>query len=410
MKNRSFDLLWCARTISLLGDALFEIGLTLFIYDRTGSTIAMGMNLIMFFLPSVMFGFFGGILADRYNRKLIMVLSDMARGIILLILPVFINNDRWSLASVYVITFILSTVSQFYGPASSSILPQIVGNDSLVLANSTLTTTIQVINIVGPSLAGVVVKLYGTTATIYADSFSFFIGALLTYLIRIEGKVGKAEEIKGIKSLYTDLAIGVKYVLGRKDLKLVLTLMFILNALLGPLNVILPVYARNALRMAVEGYSMMLSSYAVGSLMGAAAVNFVVNYLGFSMLIGVGIISIGAGLATTGVFENLYYAVFAMAVVGIGTGIINVLVTVLIQKTTPADFLGRVSGTLAVIGVATVPLSIAVASVLLNYIDADVYFVCSGLVAVLFSVWYFIHGRSCVSYEEKAQYRKTQKD
>lgn len=120
-----------------------------------------------------------------------MVLSDMARGIILLILPVFINNDRWPLASVYVITFILSTVSQFYGPASSSILPQIVGNDSLVLANSTLTTTIQVINIVGPSLAGVVVKLYGTTATIYADSFSFSLEPCLHILFVLKERLEK---------------------------------------------------------------------------------------------------------------------------------------------------------------------------------------------------------------------------
>ncbi|MDI6600316.1 MAG: MFS transporter [Thermoanaerobacteraceae bacterium] len=403
IRNRSFDFLWCARTISLLGDAIFEIGLTLLIYDKTGSTIAMGMNLIMFFLPSWIFGFIGGIAADRYDRKTIMVLSDMTRGGILLILPAFINNANWSLIGIYIITFLLSTIGQFYRPASGSILPQIVDGDSLVLANSALNTTTQIIGIVGPALTGIIVRLFGTIATIYADSLSFFIGALLTLFIHTELRVDKTTEAKGFKLFFTDLSRGITYVAGKKDLKLMLILMFILNGLLGPLNVVLPVYSNHALKMEVTGYSMMLSGFSVGSLIGAAVVNIIVKYLGFGMLIGAGIVAIGVGLATMGIFENLYYAVFTMAVVGVGAGILNVIISVLIQKTTPGDFLGRVLSTLGVIGTTTVPLSIAVASVLLSYMTANIYFIFGGLIALMFSVWYFIYGRSYITYTGKSR-------
>lgn len=392
-KNRSFDLLWCAKSISLLGDSLFEIGLTLLIYDVTGSTVAMGMNLVMFFLPSLIFGFIGGIAADRYDRKLLMIVVDLLRGAILLIFPLFINEYSFSLMGIYVTTFILSALSQFYNPASGSIIPQLVGNDFLVPANSALNTTSQLIGIVGPALAGIIVRLYGTYATIYADSISFFLSAVFVMLIHVSTADVSPRYDNGFKGFYTDLKQGISYVVKRRDLIVILTLMFVLNSFLGPMNVILPVYADNTLGMEVTGYSMMLSGLSVGALIGAALVNFIVGFIGYGSMIVTGIAAIGIGLATLGIFQNLYYAVFTMAVVGVGVGLINVIISSQVQKTTPREYLGRVLSTLGVIGTATVPLSTAVVSVLLSYITANTYFITCGLLILAYFVWYFVSTR-----------------
>ncbi len=392
--NGSFLLLWCARTISMLGDSLFEIGLTLLIYDRTGSTIAMGMNLIMFFVPSWIFGFIGGVVADRYNRKTVMVLSDILRGIILLFLPMFICPKAWPVAWVYIITFILSTLGQFYNPASGAIVPQVVDAGSLVMANSAINTAKQLVGIVGPALAGIIIGLHGITATIYANIFSFFISSFLIFFIHTMNSSVNIETKKGAHGFYTGIIDGVSYVAGRRDLKLLLMLMFIINAFLGPLNVILPVYADNTLGYEVTGYSMMLSGYSVGSLAGAASVGFIMRYAGYDVLIAAGIATIGIGLATLGMFANLYYAISVMAVVGIGSGILTVIASVMIQRTTPEDLLGRVLSTMGIIGTTTVPISIAVTGILLNYITSKTYFIICGLIVLVFLAWYVIHIRS----------------
>ncbi len=393
-KNRSFLLLWCARTISLLGDAFFEMGLTLLIYDKTGSTIAMGMNLIMYFVPSWIFGFIGGAAADKYTRKTIMVLSDLMRGLILMFLPVFISGDNWTPVLIYAATFVLSTLGQFCNPASGAILPQIVEGDSLVAANSAMNTMKQLVGIVGPALAGIIIKQFGTIATIYANMASFFISCALVSMIRIAAGGGKSAVKEKDKGFYSVIVEGLSYVAKRADLKVLLMLMVILNALLGPLNVILPVYADNVLGAEVAGYSSMLSGYSVGSLAGAALVGIFMKFAGIDALIAIGIAAIGIGLATLGIFANLYYAMTIMAVAGIGAGIISVIVSVMIQKTTPEDLLGRVLSTMGIIGTTTAPLSIAVTSVLLNYISPNTFFIICGFIALAFFAWYAVYSRA----------------
>ena len=161
LAHRDFSLLWSGQLVSNIGTAIASLALMFYAFDLTGSAMAMAILAIAQTLPVVAFAGPIGVYIDRWNRKKIMVASDVVRAITILLIPLtvyfptFLPTIYW----VYILTFLYATANAWFFPARSASIPNLVEGDELVAANSLSQMTFQVVQLVVPPVGGILVAL-----------------------------------------------------------------------------------------------------------------------------------------------------------------------------------------------------------------------------------------------------------
>ncbi|MDP2911140.1 MAG: MFS transporter, partial [Candidatus Omnitrophota bacterium] len=218
LKDKNFFLLWFAQIVSNFGDRLDQMALIGLIYLRTpGSTIELAKLLSFTILPVFIIGPIAGICVDRWNRKATMITCDLIRGILVLLIPLIIKYST-SMVPIYVVVFVIFSVTRFFVPCKLSIIPDIVHKDKLLLANSLSSTTMMIATIVSFGFSGILVAKFGPQAGFYIDSGSYFISAILVFFLavklkeKIDLKIAEVK-LKDIprKTIIGDIKEGFRY-------------------------------------------------------------------------------------------------------------------------------------------------------------------------------------------------------
>lgn len=196
LRQRNFALLWFGGLISLIGDRAMMTALPFYVYTQTGSTLRMAALFTAYYLPMVLFGSVAGVFVDRWDRRRIMVITNVLQaGIMLLLL--LVRSSEW-LWLVYLVAFIQSSASMFFGPAESAIVPNLVEEEQLVPANALGNLNNTIARLAGPPIGGILFGLFGLDLVVIIDSASFLIAATLIALMSVSSKpteqqVGQAE-------------------------------------------------------------------------------------------------------------------------------------------------------------------------------------------------------------------------
>ena len=177
LRQRNFALLWFGQLISMAGDWFLFIALPFYVYNLTGSTLATGAMFIAQLLPSLLLGSVAGVFVDRWDRRRVMIVSDVLRGLVLLLLLAVHSTDLLWL--IYLVAFAQSAVGQFFMPAKNAIIPRLVGGEDLIRANSLNATSDSLTRLIGPSLGGVMFAALGLSSVVIVDALSFFVSAIM---------------------------------------------------------------------------------------------------------------------------------------------------------------------------------------------------------------------------------------
>ncbi len=211
--NSNFRKLWLAQSISLLGDWFSRIALLVFVNKHTDSGLYLGLVLVCSFLPSFLLGPVAGVIIDRFNRKKILIISDVIRGHLALGFLFVTPEQIWLL---FVIEFLLFSGSAFFQPAKNAIIPNITTKEKLTAANALSQTTWGVMLALGSLLGGIVVSISGFYLAIAINSITFFISA---YFIKTIQYKEKSEQEPGLlsanqnQSSWGDFKQGLLYIL-----------------------------------------------------------------------------------------------------------------------------------------------------------------------------------------------------
>ena len=201
LRQRNFALLWFGGLISLIGDRAMFIGLEFYVYQQTGSTLRMAALFTAYYLPMVLLGSFAGVFVDRWDRRRIMIVTNLLlAGVMLLLL--LVRSPEW-MWLVYLVAFVQSSASMFFGPAESAIVPNLVGEEHLVPANALGNLNNTIARLAGPPLGGILFGLLGLAGIVIVNSASFLIAAVMTTLIAVpprqatelDGPAGVADEV-----------------------------------------------------------------------------------------------------------------------------------------------------------------------------------------------------------------------
>ena len=160
-KERNFLYLWVGQIISQFGDRLNQMALLALVYERApGSSIKLAQLIFFIIIPVFFIGPIAGAYTDRWNRRQTMIVSDVSRGLIVLLIPLFLLRSR-SLLPVFPVVFVMFSITRFFLSSKLGIIPDLVSRNKLLLANSLSSTTMTIASILSLPLAGLLVVWLG---------------------------------------------------------------------------------------------------------------------------------------------------------------------------------------------------------------------------------------------------------
>lgn len=183
-----YSKLWLAQLVNNVGNQFTYLALQFLVYSLTGSTLAMGVLAIVQTIPMITIGPYAGVLVDRYNRKMIMSISNLVQALWLFCIPVTgillgIESSQRILL-IFPLAFLMGAVNRFFFPSRAASIPKLVPKKDLLAANSLSAATYQLSALIGPVTAGIFVGLFNYDMAFYIDMLGFLISAILIMRIR----------------------------------------------------------------------------------------------------------------------------------------------------------------------------------------------------------------------------------
>ncbi len=391
LKNRDFLLLWAGQAISNTGDWLIMVALVLLVSDLSGSALAVGTLMIFKILPAVLFGSVAGVMVDRFDRKRTMIVCDVARGLLVAALP-FVR----SIYEVYLITFLMDSLSLLFQPAKDASVPNLVGPGEILVANSLSYTTTQLTMMMGIGFGSTIIlvvhavmravpqavfdtmshipvvhyfvpKLAGSQAVFVVDALSFFLSAILIGLIRMPKLEVRRAAVR-FGQFKDDLMEGVRFIAGHREVR---TMMIAIGMAIlggGTIYTLGVFYSQQVLGVGKTGFGFLLTVLAAGMLVGGASAGVVGRLFTRQKLFTTSILIFGVGLI---VFALVPIYEVSMLTSGIG-GVVLALVFVsgytFLQETVENELRGRIFAALESLLRVSLLVSVAVAGLVADLI------------------------------------------
>ncbi len=344
LSHRDFSYLWSGQLVSNIGTAISSLALMFYAFSLTGSAMSMAILAMVQVLPVVVFAGFVGVYVDQWNRKTIMIASDVVRAITILLIPLTIYFPTFmpTIYWVYLLTFIYATANAWFFPARSASIPNLVEGDELVAANSLSQMTFQIVQLVVPPVGGILIALlapdYFLAFAITSSTFvfsAFALRGIRTNLIPDRSRDDK-------ESLMKQIAEGARYVAGNAILSFLFVFAMLLAASSGILNALLIPYLEGELGLGSAQFGLILSA---GAATGAiAAIYFSRKKELNKPLYLVAFAGLLAGFAVFALVLafDLVTVMFSWAMIGAVDVTLNIPLSVLMQELVEDKLRGRV--------------------------------------------------------------------
>ena len=352
LRQRNFSLLWFGGLVSLTGDWMLRIALPAYVFDLTGSTLATGAMFIAATVPNVLLGSMAGVFVDRWDRQRTMVIINLILAVGLL--PLLVVRSAELLWIVYVVAFGQSLLAQFFGPAENALLPNLVGEEHLMAANSMNALNNNLARLIGPALGGVLAITLGLTGVALIDAATFLLAALLIALIRQPDgakAVAVAETAPRLFSaIWNEWLAGLQMVRSERVLTVLFTIAAITALGEGVLSVLFIPFVTDVLRGEALELGWLMSAQAVGGLLGGMLLARVGSLL--KPLRTIGPSALMFGLIDLAIFNYpAFFAGFTIAlvlfvVVGLPGAAFSASFSTLLQRRVVDSYRGRVFGAL----------------------------------------------------------------
>jgi len=367
--------------ISQIGDSFTFLALLITVNRLTGSTAAMGVMMISLTLPQLVFSLLAGVIVDRVDRKVVMIVSDLLRALLVLAFLTVRSADQ--IYIFYLVGFLLSSVSVFFWPAKSAMIPRIVkGGDRLLTANA-LSQTVRVVGLlVGPALAGFAIGWFGTSVAFVADSLTYVISAVAIITIKTSGSTVDEERVS-LGMVWHRLADGFSFTM--RDSTLVGIVVTLLVALLGvgAIEVLFVPYLQGEFGVGAEGLGFVQTTQGLGMLVGSVLLGYLATRYRLTRIIAWSTSMLGFAVTVCGLVSHFLLIPLCTFVAGLSLAPLNAALSTLMQRTVPDDKLGRVSSVVDTTMTLSYLLSMGGAASLGDALGIRAVFVGAGLVTAL---------------------------
>jgi MFS transporter, DHA3 family, macrolide efflux protein len=306
-------------------------------------------------IPGVTLGPILGVYVDRWPRRTVLIVTNLAEAALVFGLSAIVLAHEAGLAAILAIVLALGVGSQFVRITSNAMVPQMVGTDDLAPANSLLSFSNSTTQVVGLSVGGVVVALFGVVYPIQYDALTFLVAALIVGgMARSVGR--PAPVAPGAERRFrADFAEGFRYIAGQRFLLELIALGLVINFCGNAVFALWAPYAARVLHGGAATYGFLGATLALGSILGAAAVGKADFHRNAGQYLLLGIAGMGVVVVLLGLTRSVPFALAESFGFGILLSAVNVPLLVIVQAKVPARLMGRVMSVLFALLLASAP-------------------------------------------------------
>jgi MFS family permease len=386
LRAPNFRLFFSGQSISLIGTWMTRIATSWLVYRLTGSAWLLGIVGFMGQIPTFLLAPFAGVWVDRWNKRTVLVWTQIFAALQSLALAALTLTKHITVADILVLSVLQGLINAFDMPGRQAFLVEMV-DDKRDLGNAIAlnSSIVNVARLVGPSLAGVVISLYGEGWCFLIDGVSYF--AVIASLLMM--RLRPMAVLQNRDSLFQQLREGWQYVSNFLPIRNLLLLFAVISLMGMPYTVLMPVFASEVLHGGAHTLGFLMAAAGVGALAAAVLLAARKSVKGLLRMVPLSAILFGGGLIAFGLSHVLWLSLVLMLVVGFGMMQGMAASNTIIQTLAPADKRGRVMSyyTMAFVGMA--PFGSLLAGGLAHAISASWTVVITGACCILGAVWFW---------------------
>jgi predicted MFS family arabinose efflux permease len=382
LKVRNFRIYWIGMLVSLIGTWIQQVAQSWLVFQLTNSSFLLGFVGFLNSIPVLIFSLFAGVLADRIEKRRILIATQIAFMILAFLLAILTHLKLITPLQIMIIALFNGVVMAFDAPSRQAMVVELVGKAHLPNAIALSSVAFNSSRIIGPALAGVLVAAIGMSGCFYLNGISFLAVIAALLFIRIQSSAQQEHH----KSPLKDLKEGLIFV---RDNRLILSLISMVGvvSLFGIAYIILmPIFANDVLHVGVKGLAALMSASGIGALIGA----LILARLGDFKKKGVFLISSALVFSLSLIFfaiSKIYILSLAALVFVGGASVTSVaLVNIILQTNVPDRFRGRVMSVFMITFAGVMPFGNLLAGILAQGFGVSVAVMSGGIICTLFFV------------------------
>lgn len=399
---RNICLYSIAKTVSLFGSSIYSFALGLYVLQITGSALNFAITLILGTIPMIVMNPFAGVIADKVDKKKLVVCMDVLSGCVLITVYILSSDYGLNLFIVYTTTFLMTVLTTFFGIGLEAAKPNIVSKERLMSLNSISKIIDSISLILGPMLGGIVFAVFDMKTFIIINGISFILSAISILFINFklcEQYINEECSIREIKFI-KDIKEGYSYLMERESLKNTFCILISLNFFLGfAVTVPLPYIINTVLNLSSKQFGMIQGTFPVGMIIGAMVVKKITDRFSYSYLLKklssmLSVIMIISGIPV--LFKSFEVNDFVFVItycvimffLGLMIALIDIPLIYFMQREIPDEYRGRVLSIGLSIGKMMQPIALALSGLLLNHIPAYTLPIGGGIVFLILNQAY----------------------
>ncbi len=361
---------------SVVGDWAFGIALSVYAYEANGAA-AVGLLLLARWTAAAVAAPFTSVLADRYRRRTVMMVSDAARAALIAVAAVTVWSGGPS-AIVYGMAVLTMVVSTAFQPAQTALLPSLTSTPEQLTAANVVTSTIESVGtFAGPALGGLLLVWVGIGTVMAIDAVSFLWSLLMLSGIPRGDAPERGEEPP---HFMTEVADGFRAVGENRRIQVIIGLYGAQTFVSGSLTVLVVVMALKLLGMGESGVGTLNAAVGIGGLMGSVVTAALVGRGRLAANFAAGLIAWGVPIALIAVFTHSGFAFAMLLIVGVGNVLVDVAALTMLQRVAADEVLGRVFGVMEAVLSITVGIGAAVTPLVIDAVGVRGALVATGAV------------------------------
>ena len=382
-KSRNYRLYFTGQSISLIGTWMQKTAVSWVVYSLTHSKFMLGVTLFATMFPSFLFSFIGGVVADRYDRYKVLLLTQVVSMLQAGLLTWVVFSKTYTVWQILALSVLLGIINAFDVPARQSLVYDMV-NDKKDLPNALAlnSSMVNLSRLIGPGIAGLIIEKFGNDVCFALNTVSFIPVITSLSLMRLPKYVCKARS----KSIIGELREGFTYVRSTPHISFVLTMLGLISLLVLPFSTLLPVYAKDIFHGTASTFGVIDSVIGIGAFTGAIFLASLKSGTNLSKILAVNTFVFGAGLAA---FSHMtYYPVALIFVMVAAFGMMSqiTITNTLIQTAVDPAMRGRVISIYAMAFFGMQPLGGLIVGLISQHIGVQNTVLGQGVVAICIGV------------------------
>lgn len=352
--SSDFKRFWAGQTISQLGSSFTLFATPLLVYKLTHSALNLGIATAAEFVPYLLFGLVIGAWVDRLDRKRLMIIVDLSRGLVISVIPVLAAVGHLSVWEVYGVGFTSSTLTIFFEAGSFAAIPSLVGEGDLIAANGRIQASYSAAAVLGPLLAGAMIAVVPIQGLFLVDAASFLVSAAALAWVR--GSFNSTSRSGEPRSIRRDVVEGLRYVFRHPVLRNISAMMAMFNLVAATTTTQLVLFSKARLAASDSQVGFLFSAGSLGIVVLGLIAGRVRKKLKFAPAALGGLVLIGV-LTVAFALNREYWVAVPLWGLSQGLGIFfNINTMSLRQSIVPNHLLGRIASIAGVLAWSAIPL------------------------------------------------------